>query len=117
MDSDVNLNKSGDLPDGTDAANAGGSNGSLNIVNASDEDEGSETEAYFGPERNPAKPLGHDWPVHEVKATGVVLKDGYAVIDVDAIGPFDIDDSGGEERVGDPLTQGGFLGRPRGTAR
>lgn len=49
-------------------------------------------------------------------ASGDVLKKGYSVRNELQLGPFDPDTTG-ENQVGDPFNAGGFLGRPRGTAR
>jgi hypothetical protein len=42
---------------------------------------------------------------------------GYSLPDTEPIGTFDAELDGGGTTVGNPLTQGGFLGRPRGWAR
>lgn len=80
MDSDLNLNTSGNLPDRTAKANR--------------------------PE-----------PGAHADVTAADLERGYTVPETKPIGTFDADASGGENQVGNPFTQGGFLGRPRGWAR
>jgi hypothetical protein len=105
MDADLNLNTSANLPDGSASANAGGSNGSVGGIKSG-----------FGPNSPPEgatletpSSVAKEWSPED-------LARGFTVVDVTRT-PYFADDTTGENQVGDPLTYGGFLGRPRGTAR
>lgn len=105
MDADLDLNTSPSLPDGSASANAGGTKGSIGGIKSG-----------FGPNSVPQNPELETPSSVSDAFTAEDLARGYTVVDITRT-PYFSADTTGENQVGDPLTFGGFLGRPTGMAR
>lgn len=109
-----------DLPDGTKAARASASGGALSGINetwgknpwrqTNSEPEGFPDALGIGSGQAEEKEPS------EAPFSADDLNQGYKVVSPERTATFDPDITG-EEPVGDPFKYGGFLGRPRGTAR